>query len=144
MQPNFEVVFLTPSVTAEAAFARFAERRGTGLGTLFRITRRSVLAAAASGLTAERAIATLRQMASKRVPDNVLREVAGWFSQTRRITLRPAVLLHCPDRETAGRVLAAGGKDVTPLTETVVELQEPGMKTTLLRKLREMGVFASE
>ena len=131
-------------MTAEAAISRFAGRRGTGLGTLFRITRRSVLAAAASGLTAEQALATLGRLASRGVPDNVRREIAGWFAQTRRITLRPAVLLHCPDAETAGRVLAAGGKNVAPLTDTVVELQEPEMAGTLVRKLREMGVFASE
>lgn len=144
VQPNFEVVFLSPSVTAEAALSRLAERRGTGLGTLFRITRRAVLAAAASGLTGEEALATLDRIASRGVPDNVRREIAGWFAQTRRVALRPAVLLCCPDAETAGRVLAAGGKRVAPLTETVVELREPEAIGGLARKLREMGIFASE
>ncbi len=144
VQPNFEVVFLSPSILAEAALSRFAERLGTGVGTLFRITRRSVLAAAATGLTADEALATLRQAASKGVPDNVAREIAGWFGQTRRITVRPAVLVHCPDVEAARRVLAAGGKSVAPLTETVVELMEPKGKAALLRKLREVGVFVGE
>jgi hypothetical protein len=144
VQPNFDVVFLTPSIPTEAALGRFAERLGTGVGTLFRITRRSVLTAAATGLTAEQAFATLRQAAAKGIPDNVAREIAGWFGQCRRITLRPAVLLHCPDVETARRVLATGGKSVMPLSDTVVELHEPQGKTALLRKLREVGVFASE
>jgi len=83
-------------------------------------------------------------MTSRGVPDNVRREIAGWFARTRRVTLRPAVLLHCPDAETARRVLAAGGKHVAPLTDTVVELQEPKAMGALVRKLREVGVFASE
>jgi hypothetical protein len=144
VQPNFDVVFLSPSITTEAAIARFAERRGTGVGTLFRITKRAVLGAAATGLTAEQALATLRQAAAKGVPDNVAREITGWFGQTRRITVRPAVLVHCPDVEAARRVLAAGGKSVTPLTDTVVELMEPKGKAALLRKLREVGVFLGE
>ncbi|HEV7519334.1 MAG TPA: helicase-associated domain-containing protein [Thermoanaerobaculia bacterium] len=144
VQPNFDVVFLSPSITTEAAIARFAERRGTGVGTLFRITKRAVLGAAATGLTPEQAIGTLRQAASKGVPDNVLREITGWFGQTRRITVRPAILVHCPDVEAARRVLAAGGKSVAPLTDTVVELKEPKGKAALLRKLREVGVFVRE
>jgi len=144
VQPNFDVVFLTPSIPTEAALGRFAERLGTGVGTLFRITRRSILTAAATGLTAEQALATLRQAAPKGVPDNVAREIASWFGQCRRVTLRPAVLVRCPDVETARRVLAAGGKSVTLLTDTVVELHDPQAKPALLRKLREVGVFASE
>jgi hypothetical protein len=141
VQPNFDVVFLSPSILTEAVLARFAQRRGTGVGTLFRITKSAILGAAAAGLTAEEVLKTLRQVASKGVPDNVAREITGWFAQTRRITVRPAVLFHCPDVEAARRVLAAGGKSVAPLTETVVELLEPKGKTALLRKLREVGVF---
>jgi hypothetical protein len=144
VQPNFDIVFLSPSITTEAALARFAQRRGTGVGTLFRITKSAILGAAAAGMTAEQALATLRQAASKGVPDNVAREITGWFGQTRKITVRPAVLFHCPDVEAARRVLTAGGKNVAPLTETVVELLEPKGKTALLRKLREVGVFLGE
>ncbi len=141
VQPNFEVVFLAPSTLTEAALARFAERRGTGVGTLFRITRRSAVAAAAGGLTAEEALATLRRVAAKGVPDNVAREIAGWFSQCRSITMGPALLIDCPDAETTARVLAAGGKSVERLTDTVVRVRTPAKRAEILRKLKEVGVF---
>ena len=51
VQPNFEIVFLSPSPLAEAMLARFAERlpsaaRGRrGIGALFKITRAAIYAA---------------------------------------------------------------------------------------------------
>jgi len=41
VQPNFEIVFLSPSHRAEAVLGRYCERTGREVGVLFRITRRS-------------------------------------------------------------------------------------------------------
>ena len=144
IQPNFEVVFLTPSPATEAMMARFAERRGRGIGVLFRITRKSILGAARSGMKATEVLEFLRGVAQKGVPANVEREISGWTSQVRTISLRPAVLIHCPDVETASQVRAAGGKNVEKLTDTVIELCEPKFKAALLRRLRESGIFPGE
>ena len=119
VQPNFDVVFLAPAPRAEAEFSRFAERKGRHMGTLFRITKRSILAAAAAGLTLEQTFETLRQCCSEELPPNVRREISGWFAQCRRVSLRPAVLIHCPDAETAARIQAVAGSKVTLITDAI-------------------------
>ena len=146
VQPNFEIVFLSPSPLAEATLARYAERlkkaRGhQGVGALFKITKDSILAAAATGLTSEQALTTLAGISSKDVPANVQREIRGWFDQCRTITLRRAVLIYCPDEDTAARVVSAGGRKASPITNTIVELQNADFKPALIKKLKTMGVF---
>ncbi|MET0398364.1 MAG: helicase-associated domain-containing protein [Longimicrobiaceae bacterium] len=146
VQPNFEVVFLGPAPGVEARIARFAERAGKGPGTLFRITRRSVLGAAEAGFTADRVLETLAAASKHDLPANVARQVRDWFAATRRVRLRPAVLVECPDAETAARVLSAGGKAVRAVTDTLLELAdtERAARSALLKKLREAGVFVAE
>ncbi len=144
VQPNFDVVFLAPSPLNEAALARFAERTGSGTGTLFKITRKSIFAAAGSGMTAKATLETLAAISAKPVPDNVAREIQGWFDQCRRISIQPAVLIHCPDAATATKVLAVGGAKLTAISDTVVELTDSTGKSTLVRKLRQAGVFTDQ
>ncbi|HLL48837.1 MAG TPA: helicase-associated domain-containing protein, partial [Longimicrobiaceae bacterium] len=146
VQPNFEVVFLGPAPGVEARIARFAERTGKGPGTMFRVTRRSVLAAAEAGFTADRVLETLAAASKHDLPGNVARQVRDWFGATRRVRLRPAVLVECPDAETAARVQSAGGKGVRAVTGTVLELTdtERAARSALLKKLREAGVFVNE
>ena len=55
--------------------------------------------------------------------------------------MRPAVLIRCPDAETSSRVAAVGGRNVVPVTDTVLELTDAGRKRVLVRKLRAQGVF---
>jgi hypothetical protein len=144
VQPNFEVVFTAPLPAAEAAIARFAERVGQRLGVLFRITRASVLTAAAAGVTADQAIDALKAVSSRNLPANVVREITGWFDEVRRVSLAPALLLRCPDAHTAARVLAAGGKAVRPVSDTVLELVDSSARTRVLKKLRAAGIFIDE
>jgi len=141
VQPNFDVVFLAPSPLAEAAIGRFAERHAKGGGTLLRITKKAILAAASSGMTADQVLETLRRLSSKPIPANVTREIQGWFDQCRRIMVRPAVLIRCPDHETATRVIGVLGDRVLPISETVLELRAPGAKSEVLRKLQSQEIF---
>ena len=141
VQPNFDVVFLAAEPRAEAEIGRFAERKGRHMGTLFKITKRSILTAAAAGITAEQTLEALRQCCSGELPPNVQREISGWFAQCHRVNLRSAVLIHCPDGETAARVQAVAGSKVTPITDTILELHDPSAQAALLRKLREASIF---
>ena len=141
VQPNFEVAFLAPNPAAEAEIGRFAERKGRQVGILFVITKESVMRAAASGSTASAALETLERFGTKAVPANVRREIEGWFGACRRISVRSAVLIHCPDPETTTRVLGVAHDKAERLTDTVVELRDPGGQAGLLRKLRAMGIF---
>ncbi len=141
VQPNFEVAFLAPNPLAEAEIGRFAERKGHTVGILFVITKESVMRAGAGGLTAAAALETLERFSTKKIPANVRREIEGWFGACRRITVKPAVLIHCPDPETATHVLGVARDKAVRLSDTVIELGNPDWRGPLLRKLRAMGIF---
>jgi Helicase conserved C-terminal domain len=141
VQPNFDVVFLAAAPRAESEIGRFAERKGRHIGTLFKITRRSILAAAAAGLASDDVLETLRQCCSGDIPPNVEREISGWCAQCRRVSLRRTMLIDCQDAETAVRVLGVVGQKATRLSETIIELHDSKAQPALARKLREMGVF---
>ncbi len=84
---------------------------------------------------------TLRQCCSAELPPNVQREISGWFAQCRLASLRPTVLIRCPDADTAARVLEAAGNKAIRITDTTLELLDRKAQSPLLRKLREIGIF---
>ncbi len=142
VQPDFEVVFVSASPALEAALSRFAERRGTGVGVLFRITRDSIMSAAMAGLGAEEVLATLARASSTPVPANVEHEIRAWFGRCRRLSIEPVHLLRCPDAATAARVLSAVGAGKLELvSETVLALRDPKHKAAVMRLCRKAGLF---
>jgi hypothetical protein len=141
LQPNFEVVFLSPNTQAEAAMSRYAERTGRDVGTLFRITKRSVLRAAAAGLDADEVLSSLREHTSGGVPGNVASEISGWMAACRLVALESALLIRLPDAETAARAQSAGGRYVRLISDTIVEVLEPRRRRALERRLAEEGIF---
>jgi hypothetical protein len=141
VQPDFEVVFVAPSPALEAAISRFAERRGTGVGVLFRITRASILLAAQARLSADEVLTTLVGAATTPVPANVEHEIRAWFASFRRLQIEPVHLVRCPDAVTAARVLAASGGKLEALSETVLALTDPTCKAEVIRACRKAGLF---
>ena len=145
VQPNFDVTFLGESPAAEAEIAQFAERRSRGLGALFQITRKSIFAAAAAGLTADKALDALARVCTQAAPANVRREIQGWFAQCRKVTFESAILIRCPDRETALKVMGLAKGSATPLSETVLAYKDPGkQRPALIKRLKDMGVLVSQ
>lgn len=125
--------------------ARFADRIGAGVGALFRITRASAIRAAEQGLAADEVVGSLERLSRSGVPANVARQVRDWMGSTRRVSLRPAVLIECPDADTAARVRSAAGKHVEPITPTVLRVIAKGKdRAALVKRLREKGIFVSE
>lgn len=142
VQPDFEIVFLAPAPRAEAELGRIAERTGSGVGALFRLTRASVLRAAEQGVSAAQVLGTLEGVSRGGVPDNVARQVRDWMKAVRTIRIAPAVLVDCPDAETAGRVRSLGGGHVTAITPTLLRLSaDAKTRATLIKRLREKGIF---
>jgi len=78
VQPNFEVVFFSPSPAAEAELGRFCERLGRGIGVLFRISRPSLQRAAAAGIAPARIVSLLKSTSRSPLPSNVEHEIRGW------------------------------------------------------------------
>lgn len=141
VQPDFEIVFVAASPALEAAIGRFAERRGTGIGVLFRITRESILQAALSGLGPDDVLATLAGASTTGVPTNVEHEIRSWFASCRKLRLESVHLVRCPDAATAARVLAAGGGKLEALSDTVLVLTDPAHKAAVTRACRKAGLF---
>jgi hypothetical protein len=142
VQPDFEIVFLAPAPAAEPELARFAERIGSGVGALFRLTRASVMRGAHQGLSAEAMVATLTELSRSGVPANVARQIRDWAGAARHVSITTAVLVECPDAETAARVLALTGGKGSQLTPTLIRLPPQALdRTAFTRKLRERGIF---
>jgi hypothetical protein len=140
VQPNFEVVFLGPNPRAEAFLGQVAERIGQGVGTLFRITRGSVQGAFLGGLEGQRIVDDLTEVSSKPVPPNVEQQILDWTGQCRRVEVSSAVLIECPDAETALRILSMAGEKARRLSETVVALPDRKGLKALQSKLRRAGI----
>ncbi len=142
VQPNFDVTFLGEAPGAEAEIGRFAERRGRKIGALFQITKKSIYAAAAAGMSADNVLEILDRTCTREIPANVRREVSGWFAQCRKVSFESAMLIRCPDRDTAARVIGLAKGSATALTETVLEYKDPGkQRASLLKKLKDSGVL---
>ena len=90
VQPNFEIVFLVPSPAAEAILARFCERLGKEVGTLFRITKQSALRGAEWGLGIDQIIGPLERYSRSELPPNVRQEIEGWLSVSDLDSASPA------------------------------------------------------
>jgi hypothetical protein len=144
VQPNFEIVFLGPSPAAEAVAGRFAERIAAGgerVGTLYRLTRDAVFAAASTGATAEQAVDALAGLSSRPLPANVERQLGDWFGACRTVRAAPTLLLRCPDPETAARVRAALGRGADLLGDTAVAAPGDRLTAAVRNKLRKAGIF---
>lgn len=142
LQPNFDVVVLGPDPGLVAELLLVAEPAGGAAGDparTFQLTRASVRAAVAAGLSAEAIVALLARVSRTGVPENVARSVRDWAGQVRRASLASGAVLVLPDQETLERVQAALGASARPLGHAVaVEGLSPG---ELRRRLEKLGVI---
>ena len=147
VQPNFEIVFLAPSLDAQLRARGIAEpttalQGPESVGTLFVLSRESVQRAVSAGQEAAQVVTSLRELSKHPLPDNVERQVTAWAAEVRWIEVRPAVVVECGDAETAARVLAAAGKAGRGLSATTVELLAGTRLTAAQRKkLMAAGIF---
>jgi hypothetical protein len=141
VQPNFDIVFLQPNLSAEVELSPLAEHVGNGVGTLFRLSRRRVILAASQGTTAEAALTLLQKYSSKPLPANVTEELRSWFAACRSLVMRRAVLIDAGDAETALRVRRLLGPDCRGLGSTLLEWPGTHVHPKLRAKLTEQGLF---
>jgi len=140
VQPNFDVVFTAANPFAEGELTRYAERIGHGVGTLFKITRESILLALNSGMNDSRILESLGQISSKKLPRNVTAQIQDWSKSFRCITLKNITVIDCGDPETALRIRALFPQKTTPITATLLEITGEKNLTPFKKKLRENGI----
>ena len=141
IQPNFEIVFMAQNPRAEVKLGRFCERLDSGVGTLFRISRKSILKAASNGLDSKSVLNDMAEVSHKPVPPNVAEQVKNWMSQCRQVSISTKVLFTCPDRETALHVKSSGGDKVEQISDTVIAVSDRQLAKTLEKKLEKKGIF---
>ncbi len=141
VQPNFEIVFLESSPHAEMALSSFTERTGHNIGSVFQITQFSIRNAVAKGIPLEQILETLNSISTKKIPENVKHEIEVWYKQVRKIRMQNALLIDCPDEETADLVQSIAGNKVQPLNDTILKCSNSHDKKALVKKLKEKGVF---
>ena len=147
IQPNFEIVFLSPSPVDQVRARTFATPTAAlqgpqSVGTLFVIERASVQRAVMAGQDAEQVVAAAGDLSRQPLPANVSRQIRDWAAEVRWIDVCPALVVHCGDAETATRVQAAVGKRGRRLSDSVVELVGGAELTPAMRrKLIGRGVF---
>lgn len=140
VQPDFGVMFMGPAPAAEARLAAFCERTGSGVGTVFKITQTSVLAAASAGLAADQILAILDEVSSVPVPDNVATEIRTWHGRQRTVAVEQVLLIRCEDEETAARVRSILKSKVELVGPTVLAVKGGTRAQTLVKHLSERGI----
>src|ERR1019366_10712820 len=91
---------------------------------------------------AEDVLTILERTCTLEIPGNVRREITGWFGQCREVKFENTVLIRCPDRETAARVLGLAKGKAVALTDTILEYNDTSnQRAWLIKKLKEMGVM---
>ncbi len=143
VQPNYEIIFLEPSSYAEYLLTPLAQRTGKNLGNVFKITKESIKKAAFFGIDVDTILSTLQTLSQKNLPQNVVHEIQEWHGNTKTISIHDALIIHCPDSETAQRVKKLGGKNITTLTENILQCSDLSEKTKLSKKLNKEGIFVS-
>lgn len=133
-------MFMGPAPAAEARLAAFCERTGSGVGTVFKITQTSVLAAASAGLAADQILAILDEVSSVPVPDNVATEIRTWHGRQRTVAVEQVLLIRCEDEETAARVRSILKSKVELVGPTVLAVKGGTRAQTLVKHLSERGI----
>lgn len=147
VQPSFEVV-APPGASLYAIFqlGRVAERTGGPAATTYRLTRRSVQAAMARGVSVEDVLRFLEEQSGRPAPQNVAATLRDWAAQHGHVSLRRAVLLETRDAallQQIRRDRRVRLPQVEPLTETAWRVR-PGDAAGLAERLRRAGYGLTE
>ncbi len=142
VQGTFEIV-CPPGASLWAHFQlqRIAELVGDNAAAVFRLTRRSVLAAAEHGIGAEDILRFLTENARGPVPQGVAAYVHEWSRQVGQLQVEEMVLLRADDPLRLLEVRRSRGVDlslVEELTPTAWKVS-PGDLPALLQQLQRAG-----
>jgi len=142
VQPNFDV--LVPahaSLYARFQLGRFAEQRGNDTADVYRLTRRSLLAAAERGVDVDEIAKFLEEQTGRPVPQNVSATFYEWAGRYGQLTLRRGFVLQAEDAallEQARRDQRVRMPQAEQLSERAWLVRE-GDAAELAERLRKAG-----
>lgn len=142
VQGTFEVI-CPPGASLYARFqlGRVAEVQQTGAVTIYRLTRRALLAAAERGIAAQDVLRFLEEHSAGSLPPSVAYTLLEWGGQTQQVRLESAVLLQTADPFVMAQVRnakALGLSEVEPLAPTLLRVPD-GRADELAERLRRAG-----
>lgn len=142
VQSTFEII-CPPGASLYARFqlGRVAELQQSGAVTIFRLTKRAVLAAAERGITAQDVLRFLEEHSYGALPPAIAYTLLEWGGQTEQVRLENAVLLHTVDPIVMAQLRqhkTLGLSEIEPLAPTLLRVPD-GSADDLAEQLRRAG-----
>jgi len=140
LKPDYEIVFLKPSMSAEARLAPFCNREGpASVGLLFKVNKASIQRAGRLGMSIEQIENALQECCAT-MPQNVLAEIRGWHSRVSSVRIESAELLMCPSEEIAQIVLSQFPRKVSQLQGTILRVNAGLTRKVIRETLLKEGI----
>ncbi|MBV9787242.1 MAG: helicase-associated domain-containing protein, partial [Chloroflexi bacterium] len=142
VQSTFEII-CPPGASLYARFqlGRVAELQQSGTVTIFRLTRRAVLAAAERGIAAQDVLRFLEEQSHGALPPSIAYTLLEWGGQTEQVRLEHAVLLQTVDPIVMAQLRqqkTLGLGAIEPMTPTLLRVPD-GDADDLAEQLRRAG-----
>jgi hypothetical protein len=144
VQPDFTIVVIGLDQGPVADLTPFCDRsrgRASAGSVTLRLSRASLFRGLAMGLKPEDVLARLRKHASNELPGNVVTEVQTWCGQARTVDVAAALVVSCPDADTAGRVVSVLGRVAQRVGDKAVALDLKSITPGVRQKLQAEGIF---
>jgi hypothetical protein len=139
---DFTVTLLEPAPDFLLELREFAEPATQGgSGTAWRLTQRTVQAAAHRGLSGEGMLSTLRSWSKHALPANVAHELEAWTRPRPGLRLSEAVLVEGDDPVRMAELLSAFPKDLVRMSPNVLRAKPGTKRLALLKRMAKRGFF---
>jgi hypothetical protein len=143
VQPNFDIVILSPDIPLLYSLLPFTQVKHIGPASTLQLTKTSVERGLESGLNEEQIIAHVTEHCSTEIPQNVLYSLRDWCSHYKVAQVTAGYLLEFSDTEAVERAMtdatftALTAQKITP---NVFFVQSPISRKTIQDQLEKKGV----
>lgn len=139
--PAFDLFFGRPDPQGQAEAALYCAMTGADHGVVGRLTRQSVQASLALGITVTEIVDSLDAMSANPLPANVRTVLSDWERGAQPVRVREGIVLECPDEATATTLARLAGAAVDRIEARTLFLSDRKALTTLRRRATESGIF---
>jgi len=134
---DFTVTLLERTPEAALDLSAFADSEGN----VFRITKKSVQAAAHLGRTAVSMLAVLEGLSKHALPPNVAHEIREWAEARKTVRLEETLLIEGDDPVVLAEIRATFPKEFAPVGTVALKYLGKGKREAVLRRLAKKGFF---
>lgn len=134
---DFTVTLLAPDPGAHMELAPFCEP----IGAAFRITKKSIQAAAHNGHTAAAILKTLESYSKHALPANVAYEILAWSGTKKTVRISETILIEGDDPVVMAEIRSAFPKDFAQVSPLALRYLGQGSRAVLGKRLAKKGYF---